>query len=246
MHRPVATLALALAAFGCSKAPAPAAAPAEPAPAPVVPGAAPTPAVADPASPAAAASPTAPPADASPTGVPVGSVAPDFTLPDLDGKRVSLADFRGKVTVLEWYNPDCPFVKHAHTLGTLKDASARWSARQVAWLSINSSAEGKEGAGVDRNRASMQEYGFQNPVLLDGDGQVGHRYGATRTPEVVLIDATGHVAYRGAPYLMPDGGDALRPDTPRYLDEALEAVLTGKPVAQAQTKPMGCSVKYAK
>lgn len=233
-------------AVACGK---PAAAPeAQPAPA-----AAPTPApqaaapAAPPAEPVpAAASPTAAPAPAAPAAaLAIGDAAPDFTLTDLDGKPFQLASQRGKVVVLEWFNPDCPYVKHAHKEGTLSDGAGRWQQKGVVWLAINSGAPGKQGTGKERNLAARTEYNLGHPIALDEDGKVGKLYGATRTPELFVINAEGKLVYHGAAYQMPDGGEALTPETPRWLDAALDAVLAGKPVVEAQTKPVGCSVKYA-
>jgi peroxiredoxin len=184
--------------------------------------------------------------DAPPAGARVGQPAPDFTLPDLDGKPVRLADFRGKVVVLEWFNPGCPYVKAAHTRGSLADAAARAAKQGVVWLAINSGAPGKQGTGVATNRAAQADWKMAHPILLDEPGAVGRAYGATNTPHLFVIDASGKLAYRGAVDNSPDGergapqGGALV----EYAAVAVADLLAGRPVQVASTKAYGCSVKY--
>ncbi len=195
----------------------------------------------------AAAAPNAP---VSATAKParVGEPAPSFTLPDLEGKPVELASFRGKTVVLEWFNPECPFVRASHTKGSLIDAAVRLTGANVVWLAINSAAPGKQGYGREKNLAGKQRYGLTHPVLLDETGAVGHLYGAARTPHLFVIDAKGVLVYRGAVDNSPDGegesptGEKLV----RYVDEALKALASNEPVAPAETEAYGCSVKYAK
>jgi len=194
----------------------------------------------------AANAPKATQPDAKPAAV--GSPAPDFTLPDLDGKPVHLADFRGKIVVLEWFNPECPFVKASHTKGSLVGAADKHTATGVVWLAVNSGAPGKQGAGAEKSRAGKETFGLKHPILLDESGEVGKLYGAERTPHLYVIDASGVLVYRGAIDNSPDGigesptGDKLV----HYVDEAIEAVRASKPLAVAETKAYGCGVKYAK
>lgn len=176
----------------------------------------------------------------------IGKPAPAFDLVDTEGKHHSLADGAGKLLVLEWWNPGCPFVKYAHGEGPLRDMAKRETEAGVVWLAINSGAPGKQGAGADNSREGATGFGMQHPVLLDEDGVVGHTYGATKTPHVFLIDAKGTLVYRGAidnaPIGEVDGGGAYR----NHLAEALAEVRAGKPVSVAETPSYGCSVKYAK
>lgn len=180
---------------------------------------------------------------ASGAALEVGSKAPAFTLPDLDGAKVSLADHAGKVVVLEWYNPDCPFVKAAHTDGPLKDMAKRYADKGVVWLAINSGAPGKQGHGAERNRASRTEYGMDHPILLDEDGKVGRQYGATATPHMYVIDTKGTLVYRGALDNRPLGRDPEGPFA-AYTQDAIEAALAGRPAPTQTTDAWGCSVKY--
>jgi peroxiredoxin len=191
----------------------------------------------------------APPATA-PGAAPaaIGKAAPDFTLPDIDGKSVRLADFRGKVVVLEWFNPECPFVKASHTKGSLVSAAEKHVAEGVVWLAVNSGAPGKQGAGAEKSRAGRESFGLEHPVLIDESGAVGRLYGAERTPHMYVIDQKGVLVYRGAIDNSPDGVGESPSDGKlvSYVDEAVSAIRAGKPVVVAETKAYGCSVKYAK
>jgi len=174
----------------------------------------------------------------------LGKPAPSFSLPDVDGKNVSLADFKGKVVVLEWFNPGCPFVKRNHEQGPLKDMAKRVAKNGVVWLSINSSAPGKEGSGAEANRGAKTRWSMDNPVLLDDTGTVGHAYGAQRTPHMYLVDAEGKLVYRGAIDNAQDGDTEQGVPFVNYVDAALADVAAGRPVKTAETKSYGCSVKY--
>lgn len=174
----------------------------------------------------------------------LGKPAPDFTLTDLAGKSVHLADLRGKRVVLEWFNPDCPFVRYAHTKGPLKDMAARYVKKGVVWLSINSSAPGKQGHGAARNQEATREYALANPVLLDESGKVGRLYGAKSTPHLYVIDEKGTLVYRGALDNAPLG-EAGAGAAENYVDAAFADLGAGRPVKTADTKAYGCSVKYA-
>jgi hypothetical protein len=175
----------------------------------------------------------------------IGKPAPDFTLTDLDGKAHTLSQYAGKTVVLEWFNPGCPFVEHAHGEGPLKDMAAKETAQGIVWLSINSGGPGKQGNGAEANREGVTRFGMTNPVLLDEDGTVGHTYGAEKTPHVFVVDAKGVLVYRGgldnAPMGVPDEGERID-----YVGAALADVRAGKPVAVSETSVYGCSVKYAK
>jgi peroxiredoxin len=183
---------------------------------------------------------------AAPAHAEVGKPAPDFTLPDVDGKSVSLAAFKGKPVVLEWFNPGCPFVRASHTAGSLKGLAAEQIAQGVTWLAINSGAPGKQGNGAEATRQGQTTFGMQHPVLLDESGAVGRLYGAERTPQLYVINAEGVLVYRGAIDNSPDG-EGQSPEGGKlvnYVASALQAVRTGGAVEPAETKPYGCTVKY--
>ena len=176
----------------------------------------------------------------------VGKPAPDFTLFDYDGKPFHLADLRGKTVVLEWFNPDCPFVKASHGKGSLKGMAARWTEKGVVWLAIDSAAPGKQGHGAERVAAGKKAFELSHPVLADESGKVGKLYGATNTPHMFVIDPQGVLQYRGAIDNSPDGeGDSpTGPKLINYVDAALEAITAGKPLEVKETKAYGCGVKY--
>ena len=174
-----------------------------------------------------------------------GDAAPDFTLTDTAGREHHLQGYldAGQTVVLEWFNPDCPFIqKHHKHHQTMNETFAAVKDQGVVWLAINSGAEGKQGAGLERNRKAVEEYAMPFPVLLDADGAVGKAYGARTTPHMFVIAADGTVAYAGA---IDDNRSAQDLGQTNHVAQALAAVLAGKPVATAETKPYGCSVKYA-
>ena len=187
------------------------------------------------------AAPVAPPVPSL-----VGTAAPDFTLKDLDGKDVKLSAFKGKIVVLEWFNPGCPYVKKSHTVGSLIDTANKHTAKGVVWLAINSGAAGKQGHEPAMNAEAAKTWSMTHPILRDVDGTVGKAFGATNTPHMFVIDKKGVVAYAGAIDNSPDaeGKSAEGGTLIHYVDVAVAAVRAGKPVKTAQTKAYGCSVKY--
>lgn len=179
--------------------------------------------------------------------------APDFTLQDLEGKPVSLRGLRAKVVVLEWFNPDCPFVKFSHSKGPLRELAKQLGSEHLVWLSINSGGAGKQGNGLERNRAAKSEYGIENTILLDETGAVGHLYGAEKTPHLFVIDAKGRLVYRGGLDNAPMGVvDDARPRSKEtkpgelepYLQKAIEDLEKKRALRLSETPAYGCSVKY--
>ena len=183
------------------------------------------------------------PAQMAETAV-VGKKAPSFTLKGVDGQPVSLSQFLGKIVVIEWFNPDCPFVKVAHREGKLGQRAATHLQNGGVWLGVNSGAPGQQGHGLERNKKAKAEYKIAYPILLDEDGQVGRRYGAKRTPHIFIINAQGILVYAGALDSTGGAGYGTKPITD-YLGLALAAIKSGTPLTTAATKPWGCSVKYA-
>jgi peroxiredoxin len=169
----------------------------------------------------------------------IGKPAPDFTLKDLDGKTVKLADYKGKTVVLEWFNPDCPAVIAAHGGGTLKDMAANATKDpSVVWLAINSGGEGKQGHAVEANKKRVEEWKIGNPILRDESGEVGKAYGAKTTPHMFIVDAKGMLAYRGAPDNAPNGkpeGDKVV----NHVEAALAELKAGKAVTMSSTRSYG-------
>jgi peroxiredoxin len=195
---------------------------------------------------ATASTSATPPAEIAPSShAELGKPAPDFELEGLDGKRVKLSSHRGKIVVLEWFNPGCPFVKIAHGKGgSLETMAKRETQNGVVWLAINSGAPGKQGYGKDANESAKKSWDMDHPILLDEKGVVGKAYGATNTPHMFVIDASGTLVYAGA--IDDTRGGELEPGETKinYVEQALASVRAGKPVATAQTKAWGCGVKY--
>jgi peroxiredoxin len=177
----------------------------------------------------------------------IGQPAPDFELRDLEGHAVRLSQFRGKTVVLEWFNPECPFVRASHTKGSLKGLAEKYTDKGIVWLAINSGAPGKQGHGVEANLGGVRKYGLKHPVLLDENGAVGHLYDARHTPHMYVVDDKGVLAYRGAIDNAPDGeGEAPQGGTlVNYVESALADLSAGRSVKTAETEAYGCSVKYA-
>jgi alkyl hydroperoxide reductase subunit AhpC len=175
-------------------------------------------------------------------GVNVGDKAPDFTLTDLDGKTVKLSDLKGKRVVLEWFNPGCPYVVHAHDEGGLKTTATDRSG-DVVWLAINSGAPGKQGHGPQTNREAAAKWSMTHPILLDESGAVGKSYAAKTTPHMYIIDEKGKLAYQGALDNAPRGATPETGYQP-YLTDGIDALKAGEAPRPPQTKPWGCSVKY--
>jgi len=184
---------------------------------------------------------------AGPSHAEVGRAAPDFTLTDLDGHAVHLADLKGKTVVLEWFNPGCPFVRKAHSKGSLVGTPKRYTQQGVVWLAINSAAPGREGYGPKKNADGKQAYGMDYPILIDEAGDVGHAYGATNTPHMFVIDKSGMLVYRGAIDNSPDaeGESPTGGKLVNYVDATMADLAAGRPVGTPSTEAYGCSVKYA-
>jgi peroxiredoxin len=177
----------------------------------------------------------------------IGKAAPDFELRDLDGQSHRLSQLRGKTVVLEWFNPQCPFVNAAHNKGSLHGLAEKYTAKGVAWLAINSAAQGRQGFGVEANADGKRRFGLTHPILLDESGAVGHAYHATNTPHMFVIDDKGVLVYRGAIDNSPDGeGESPQGGTlVNYVAVALDDLAAGRAVKTPQTEAYGCSVKYA-
>ena len=175
-----------------------------------------------------------------------GEAAPDFTLTDSKGTSHKLSDFRGKFVVLEWLNHDCPFVRKHYGSGNMQKLQREYTAQGVIWLSIISSAPGKQGhrTGPQADADTKDKNAAPTAVLLDPSGTVGQKYGAKTTPEMFVIDKEGKIIYAGAidSVRSTESADIAKADN--YVRQALDAALTGKPVPTAQTKSYGCSIKY--
>src|ERR1700726_1880536 len=179
--------------------------------------------------------------------VQVGKEAPDFALTDTNGKSHHLTDFKGKYVVLEWYQPDCPFVRKHYRSGNMQSLQKEYTAKGVTWLSIDSSAPGEEGnyPAAKLNEISTQDGSARTALLLDPAGDVGRLYGAKTTPDMYIIDPKGILVYKGAIDNKRSTDLADVKTATNYVKGALDAVMAGKPVPTTATQPYGCSVKYA-
>ena len=177
----------------------------------------------------------------------VGSQAPAFQLAGSNGKPVSLGQFKGKVVVLEWNNPGCPYVKKHYESGNMQKTQAAAKKNGVVWLSINSSAAGKQGHmnGAQANAFVAAQKAQPTAYLLDHQGAVGKRYGAVTTPHMYVIDKAGKLVYAGG---IDDKATASKDDIAgarNHVLAALGELNAGKAVSVATSRPYGCSVKYS-
>ena len=177
---------------------------------------------------------------------PVGSAAPDFSAPDTNGKTHSLSQYKGKYVVLEWFNPECPFVKKHYGSDNMQKLQQEYTGKGVVWLTIDSNAPGSEGS-LSADAASKVMNGWktrQTALLLDPEGKAGRAYGAKNTPNMVVINPEGKIVYEGAIDSKATPNPADIPNSTNYVKVALDESLEGKPVTTSTTKPYGCSVKY--
>jgi peroxiredoxin len=177
---------------------------------------------------------------------PVGSAAPDFSLTDAKGKTHSLSQYKGKYVVLEWFNPECPFVKKHYGSGNMQKLQQEYTGKGVVWLTIDSNAPGTEGSITpeEAQKITASWKAHQTALLLDPEGKAGRAYGAKNTPNMVVIDPAGKIAYEGAIDSKATPNPADIPNSTNYVKAALDESLTGRPVSNPTTKPYGCSVKY--
>ena len=177
---------------------------------------------------------------------PVGSAAPDFSLADTKGETHSLSQYKGKYVVLEWFNPQCPFVKKHYGSGNMQKLQEQYTSKDVVWLTINSSAPGTLGALTpEQAEEKMTEWKtHETALLLDSEGKAGRAYGAKNTPNMVVINPEGKIVYEGAIDNKATPNPADIPSSTNYVKVALDESMSGKPVSNANTRPYGCSVKY--
>jgi peroxiredoxin len=176
----------------------------------------------------------------------VGQPAPEFEGTDTQGKTHRLADYRGKVVVLEWTNHDCPYVRKHYGAGNMQDQQREAAADGVLWLSIISSAPGKQGhvSPAQADELTRSRNAAPHAVILDPSGDIGRAYSAKTTPHMYIIDSSGTLVYMGG---IDSNSSANAADIPRatqYVRVALQELAAGKPVSEPVTRPYGCSVKY--
>lgn len=185
---------------------------------------------------------TAAPAIAAENGKP----APEFTVKGSDGKVVRLSDYLGKTVVLEWLNYGCPFVQKHYNSKNMQNLQKEYTGKGVIWLSVISSAPGKQGhvTAAQAEKDRKEKGSNATNVLLDEKGTVGKLYGAETTPHMYVVDSKGRLVYQGAIDDKPSADVEDIKTAKNYVRAAVDAAMAGKPVAEAQTKSYGCSVKY--
>ena len=176
----------------------------------------------------------------------IGNAAPDFSGTDSKGKTQSLSQYKGKYVVLEWFNPDCPFVKKHYGSGNMQKLQQEFTGKGVVWLSIDSSAPGKEGnLSADQANAKMADWKMHPTALvLDPDGKAGRTYAAKNTPHMFIINPEGKLIYAGAIDSKATANPADIATATNYVKAALDESLAGKAVTTSSSRPYGCSVKY--
>lgn len=175
-----------------------------------------------------------------------GAPAPAFTLADTSGKTVQLSDYRGKFVVLEWTNPECPFVRKHYDSGNMQGLQKQWGARNVVWLTINST---NAASSEYKSPAQMSQWldgrgASPKAALIDGTSATGRAYAARTTPHMFVIDPSGNVIYNGAIDDRRTTNLADAKAAHNYVRAALTEAMEGRPVTTATTSPYGCSVKY--
>jgi peroxiredoxin len=176
----------------------------------------------------------------------LGKAAPDFSLPDLSGKQHELSDYKGKYVVLEWVNFGCPFVKKHYGSENMQKLQKEFADKGVVWLSICSSAPGKQGnESPEAAKKGISEFGWAaSAYLQDEDGKVGKLYNAKTTPEMFVVDPEGTLIYAGAIDDKPTPDPSTVKGSNNFVKAALTEATAGKDVSVPSTKPYGCSVKY--
>ncbi|HET7792523.1 MAG TPA: redoxin domain-containing protein [Rhizobacter sp.] len=170
----------------------------------------------------------------------VGQPAPAFTATDASGRAVNLADYKGKYVVIEWTNPDCPFVQKHYDSGNMPATQKQATAKGVTWLSIQTGAADK----AELQAWQKSKKAVPTDTLLDPDGKVARAYRAKTTPHLFIVDPQGTVVYTGAIDSKPTANPADIKTATNYVNQALGEALAGKPVSQPSTQAYGCSVKY--
>ncbi len=176
----------------------------------------------------------------------VGKAAPNFEATDVNGRPVSLAAFRGMTVVLEWSNPECPTVQKHYDSGNMQKSQAAAAADGTVWLTINSSAVGKQGYMTPAEAKALVagQQSRRTAYLLDPTGEVGRTYGATATPHMYVINASGDLVYNGGIDDKPSTDADDIASARNHVLAALGELKAGKPVSVPTSRPYGCSVKY--
>ena len=178
--------------------------------------------------------------------VEIGKPAPDFTATDINGKTVKLSDFKGKIVVIESYNSDCPYCHNQYATGATQDLQKELAAKGAVWLMVNSvNPKNFSHRTPEQARAEWAAEKIAATAWIDdSSGVVGHLYDMKTTPHMFVVDKSGTLVYDGAMDNQPDPSHDPRAAR-NYVREVVSDLLAGKPIEVSQTKPYGCSVKYA-
>jgi peroxiredoxin len=184
------------------------------------------------------------PAAAAPA---IGEPAPAFSAKTADGDTASLADYAGKVVVLEWTNHDCPYVRKHYGSGNMQALQTQATAEGAVWLTVISSAPGEQGyvRGPEAKQIAAKAGASPSRILLDPDGVMGRAYGAKTTPHMYVIDRDGRLVFMGGIDDRPTADPEDIKGARNYVAAALADLASGRPVAAASSRPYGCSVKYS-
>jgi peroxiredoxin len=176
----------------------------------------------------------------------VGEPAPDFTGTDTRGTSQTLSDYRGKTVILEWTNHDCPYVRKHYNSGNMQQQQQDAAGQGAVWLSIISSAPGKQGhvTAAEADALTAQRNAAPSAVILDESGDIGRLYGARTTPHMYIIDAEGKLVYMGGIDSIPSSNPADIEKAVQYVPAALAQMAEGQAIVSSVTRPYGCSVKY--
>lgn len=177
----------------------------------------------------------------------VGAAAPEIDAVDINGQPFKLSEHKGKTVVLEWTNSECPFVmKHYDSGNMQKVQKDALDMTNVEWITINSSASGKQGhfdAAQAREWLQKKE-AAPTAYITDEKGIIGQAYGAQTTPHMFIIDKEGKLAYAGAIDDNPSPKPEVIAASKNYVLAALKNLEAGQAVETATSQPYGCSVKY--
>jgi peroxiredoxin len=176
----------------------------------------------------------------------IGQPAPDFSVTDASGKTQSLSAYKGKTVVLEWNNPECPFVRKHYGAHNMQAQQSEAATADVVWLTVNSGAVGKQGHldGATATAYVAKNGGKETAYLLDADGKIGHAYDAKTTPHMYVIDKDGVLRYMGGIDSIASTDVDDIPKATQYVRQALAELAAGKAVSVSTSEPYGCSVKY--
>ncbi len=213
----------------------------------------PTPATAAMPNPGGARTLVSTPRQAEPRGIlgrgptaELGETAPDFELADLAGRVHSLSRYRGKIVVLEWFDPQCPFVAYAYDEGPLAEMKTRQVASGIVWLTIQSTSPQRAEVASDMDREFAQSRHLRGPILLDRGGEVGRRFGARTTPHLFVVNDRGVLVYSGALDNAPMGRVERAATKTNFVEAALADLRSGHAVTTSSTRPYGSPIPYSR